>query len=577
MSFTIINRSGFNLCPLPSASGMVQLLNMEQFKAKISTVINDPERQRLIVLCVVCVALLLDNMLYMVIVPIIPDYLQAAASLGHQEIVWTNGTYSKTMDENSTAIDTTSGHYEIRWLVQTSGAKIGTLFACKAIVQLMFNPVSGTVIDRMGYDLPMMFGLCVIFVSTSVFAFGSSYGVLFLARALQGMGSAFADTAGLAMIADRYTGEAERTRALGIALAFISFGTLVAPPFGGILYQYCGKELPFITLAFIALLDGFCLMIVMQPVRIERTVLKAEGNLPEGTPIHRLLMDPYIAICAGTLTMANISLAFLEPTISHWMTETMHASNAQEGLVWLPAFLPHLAGVVTTIKLAETYPRYQWLMAAVGLFIEGTSCFLVPFCKSFIALMLPISLICYGMALVDTAIIPTMAFLVDTRHVSVYGSVYAIADISYNISYAFGPIIAGSLVQAIKFMGLSIFMSLATLAYVPVLYLLRNSYSEEISAAREVRRRSTICRRKDDENPDQTGDLLEGLSNDGDQKKMTYPGYEQPGSYVDQPRIAAANNIARSAPEQGLGKPYVAYENGNNDYSFTQQPGYGYG
>ena len=37
----------------------------------------------------------------------------------------------------------------------------------------------------------------------------------------------------LAMIADRYQDEASRSRQLGIALAFISFGSLVAPPFGG--------------------------------------------------------------------------------------------------------------------------------------------------------------------------------------------------------------------------------------------------------------------------------------------------------------------------------------------------------
>ncbi|KAJ8284863.1 hypothetical protein COCON_G00037130 [Conger conger] len=40
------------------------------------------------------------------------------------------------------------------------------------------------------------------------------------------------------MIADKYTEETERSRALGIALAFISFGSLVAPPFGGILYEF---------------------------------------------------------------------------------------------------------------------------------------------------------------------------------------------------------------------------------------------------------------------------------------------------------------------------------------------------
>lgn len=74
---------------------------------------------------------------------------------------------------------------------------VGTLFASKAIVQLLVNPFSGALIDRIGYDIPMCIGLCVIFLSTTTFAFGRSYGVLFVARSLQGVGSAFADTSGL--------------------------------------------------------------------------------------------------------------------------------------------------------------------------------------------------------------------------------------------------------------------------------------------------------------------------------------------------------------------------------------------
>lgn len=74
---------------------------------------------------------------------------------------------------------------------------VGTLFGSKAIIQLLVNPFSGALIDRIGYDIPMCIGLCVIFLSTTTFAFGRSYGVLFVARSLQGVGSAFADTSGL--------------------------------------------------------------------------------------------------------------------------------------------------------------------------------------------------------------------------------------------------------------------------------------------------------------------------------------------------------------------------------------------
>nr|QQY02526.1 vesicular acetylcholine transporter [Cryptocotyle lingua] len=552
---------------------MVRIFDFAKFVSGFSGRIENPESQRRMVLCVVCVALLLDNMLYMVIVPIIPDYLQTMSGLGHEEVMWINATHSKRISVKSENFTATSGQYQLRWLVHASDAKIGTLFAFKAIIQLLCNPISGTVIDRIGYDLPMMFGLCVIFVSTSMFAFGSSFGVLFLARGLQGAGSAFADTAGLAMIADRYTIEAERTQALGIALAFISFGSLVAPPFGGILYQFFGKELPFISLAFVALFDGFLLMIIMQPVRIERTVLRAEGNLPRGTPIHRLLLDPYIAICAGCLTIANVSLAFLEPTISTWMSATMNATNAQEGLVWLPAFLPHLAGVITTVKLAAKYPKYQWLMAAVGLAIEGVSCFFIPFCTNFVTLMIPISVLCYGIALVDTAILPTMGFLVDTRHVSVYGSVYAIADLSYSIAYALGPIVAGELVQAIKFMGLNIVMTLVTLIYVPVLYMLRGCYleSEITAASRELRRRSTFSADAKQYSQSAAQDSLDFLD---DTVKPTYPGYEQ-----QEPLERASKHIG-SQKTVSFGDPNQASYDGYNDMPDefnAKHDGYGYG
>ncbi len=143
---------------------------------------------------------------------------------------------------------------------------MGWLFASKSAVQLLVNPFSGAFIDRVGYDVPMCIGLAIIFFSTLAFSLGNSYNALFFARSLQGVGSAFADTSGLAMIADRFTEDNERSKALGVALAFISFGSLAAPPFGGFLYEYTDERVPFIALAFLALFDGLMLLLVMRPL-----------------------------------------------------------------------------------------------------------------------------------------------------------------------------------------------------------------------------------------------------------------------------------------------------------------------
>ncbi|CAG9807742.1 unnamed protein product [Chironomus riparius] len=447
------------MAPLP-------IINMEYAEAKevLWTKIQEPLMQRKLILVIVSIALLLDNMLYMVIVPIIPDYLRYVGAWGDED----QQEYFASKLPNATPSTKVHDHHG-----QESAT--GMLFASKAIVQLMVNPFSGAIIDRIGYDIPMMIGLIIMFFSTSLFACGRSYSGLFFARALQGVGSAFADTAGLAMIADRFTEEAERTRALGIALAFISFGCLVAPPFGGALYQFAGKEVPFLILALISLLDGFMLLLVMKPIKQQIRESQSETR-PESIPIWQLMMDPYIAICAGALMMSNVPLAFLEPTISLWMEDTMTTDNWKIGMIWLPAFFPHVFGVIITVKMARRYPHHQWRMAAFGLALEGVSCLFLPFITSYKLLTVPICVICFGIALIDTALLPTLGYLVDTRYVSVYGSIYAIADISYSLAYAVGPIIAGGIVEMIGFVALNIIIAVVSLAYAPALSYLRSVY-----------------------------------------------------------------------------------------------------
>jgi DHA1 family vesicular acetylcholine transporter-like MFS transporter 3 len=126
--------------------------------------------------------------------------------------------------------------------------------------------------------------------------------------------------------------------------------------------------------------------------------------------------------------------------------------------------------------MSREYPQHQWLLAMSGLALEGVSCFMIPFCTNYWAIMIPISGICFGIALVDTAILPTLGYLVDVRHTSVYGSIYAIADISYSLAYAVGPVIAGNLLHSFGFSFLNFGICFSNLLYAPVIYFLRYFY-----------------------------------------------------------------------------------------------------
>ena len=63
---------------------------------------------------------------------------------------------------------------------------------------------------------------------------------------------------------------------------------------------------------------------------------------------------------------------------------------------------------------------------------------------------------------------------------SVYGSVYAIADISYSAAYAIGPVIAGHIVEMFGFTALNIIVGLVSLAYAPILYFLKDMHSYKV-------------------------------------------------------------------------------------------------
>lgn len=50
--------------------------------------------------------------------------------------------------------------------------------------------------------------------------------------------------------------------------------------------------------------------------------------------------------------------------------------------------------------------------------------------------------------MVDASMMPQMGILVDLRHVAVYGSVYAIADVAFCLGFAIGKLISIELFES---------------------------------------------------------------------------------------------------------------------------------
>uniref|UniRef100_A0A8C4RLB8 Major facilitator superfamily (MFS) profile domain-containing protein n=1 Tax=Erpetoichthys calabaricus TaxID=27687 RepID=A0A8C4RLB8_ERPCA len=430
---------------------------------------------RKLVLTVVFVALLVDHLLLTVVVPIVPSFLytnehqRSNASVttdewlsegqlgGESEIssvfsYYDNATYLVRNDSSNQTLNTTQQSPGPKnedntcvtdgQFLKDENIRVGILLASKSIMQLAFNPIVGPLTNRIGFHIPMFTGFVLMFFSTITYAFVTTYPLMILARTIQGIGSSFSSVAGTTFV-----------RVPGIA-SFDFFGVrchkayLSGAPFGSIMYEFVGKKAPFLTLACLALFDG-------------GTMLSSSRKAVKGTPLLTLLRDPYILVAAGSLCFGNMGIAMLEVTLPIWMMQTMCAPNWQLGVAFLPTSLAYLFSI-------------------------NMFGFLVPLAKNIIGLIGPNALLGIAIGMVDSSLLPIMGYLVDIRHTSVYGSVYAIADVALCLGFAIGPLTGGAIVKYLSFPYLMVIIGVINIMYTPLCWFLRNPPTREEKMVRSL-------------------------------------------------------------------------------------------
>ncbi|XP_046828811.1 synaptic vesicular amine transporter isoform X1 [Vespa crabro] len=382
---------------------------------------------------------------------------------------------------NSTTIEQKEKEQRHKELLEETVA-VGMMFASKAFVQLLANPVVGPLTHRIGYSIPMFTGFIIMFISTLIFAFGRSYGILFLARALQGIGSSCSSVSGMGMLAERYQDDKERGNAMGIALGGLALGVLIGPPFGGVMYEFVGKSAPFLVLSALALGDGLLQLLMLQP-----SVVYTEAEPPS---LKSLVTDPYIILAAGAITFANMGIAMLEPSLPIWMMDTMGASRWKQGATFLPASISYLIGTNLFGPLGHRMGR--WLASLIGLIVIGLCLMCIPLASSIDHLIIPNAGLGFAIGMVDSSMMPELGYLVDIRHTAVYGSVYAIGDVAFCLGFAIGPALSGTLVNTIGFEWMLFGIAILNFMYAPLMYFLRAPPTKEEKKSLIIGEKSSV-------------------------------------------------------------------------------------
>ncbi|KXL45193.1 hypothetical protein M433DRAFT_138986 [Acidomyces richmondensis BFW] len=158
------------------------------------------------IVATVGIGLFTDLFLYGLVVPILPFMLQDRIGLPYNQIQ----------------------------------SHVDGLLAAYAGASVVSAPIAGFLADRMSTrQSPFLLGLTALLGATIMLFLGRSIEVLVFARVLQGTSGAFVWTIGLALCLET-VGPENLGKTIGSIFSFISVGTLLAPPLGGILYKKTG-------------------------------------------------------------------------------------------------------------------------------------------------------------------------------------------------------------------------------------------------------------------------------------------------------------------------------------------------
>jgi len=334
-----------------------------------------------------------------------------------------------------------------------SQMKVGILFGSYAVALLAATLPVGRITDRHGRRSVMLIGLVGLGATTLLFAFSKSYGLLVVARVLQGIAGAATWVPGMALLADHFAPE-KRGQAMGLAFAAANVGVLLGPPVSGFLDQHAGPRAPFLVGAAIVLVDAAG----------RAFLLKDEAHQAMGPILWRaLLANPLIRAITGAMVLASGLWALVDSTLPLHLDRTLHLGPASIGICFAAAALSHTLASPLMGRVSDRAGRVK--VIRIGLFL---CLFVLPlpvFMPGFATVIAAMILIGATASFVMAPCGPGVADAIEAEGRSDFGSGFAVLNIAYAVGMVVGPFLGSALVEGVGIRAAFVILALGYAAY----------------------------------------------------------------------------------------------------------------
>ncbi|KAF9355307.1 hypothetical protein BGX26_006734, partial [Mortierella sp. AD094] len=177
--------------------------------------------------------------------------------------------------------------------------------------------------------------------------------------------------------------------------------------------------------------------------------------------------DWTITCCLLATFVAASVFSGLEPILPLYLKDLLNASEIQTGLILIAAIFPTLFSSAIGYY-ADRLGHFYISLLGMIIFSIATLSLALP--ASLLSFILPLALFGLGSSTILTPLLPAMADVVNKKGWNCYAKTYALYNMTYSLSMAAGPILAGFIYEDFGFRLTMVMFGVMTIAAIPVIF-----------------------------------------------------------------------------------------------------------
>lgn len=322
-----------------------------------------------------------------------------------------------------------------------NNAQVGFVISAFGIVRFVTGPLSGRLVERYGERIILSTGMFITATSSAVAALASTYSELLIYRSIGGLGSTMF-TVSASSLLFRTVPPHQHGRAQSIYQGGFLLGGIAGPAFGGALIAFSYRA-PFYMYALALFIAGVVSAVMLSQSRLgERKVVEHE----ESTSFREaIMMQPYVTALMCSFGAGWAIFGTRNSITPLFVTEGLSESATWAGIGFTVSAIAQASVLLVAGRHADRAGRRSALLIGVILGILGL--IVIGIANSIAVFLVGMAIAGFGGAFFGA---PSAALVADIVRGKA-GKVVAGYQMSSDLGFILGPLIAGFLVDQVSF------------------------------------------------------------------------------------------------------------------------------